>query len=83
MDIFSHIFVVKNCNVCLKRPKINQKEAGLAHFKNDLFAIQTFPVDKALKETGWDINCRPKILSAFFFALIPLSELSLNNFIRI
>ena len=52
IDIFSHIFVVKNCNVCLKRPKINQKEAGLAHFKNDLFAIQTFPVDKALKETG-------------------------------
>ena len=21
MDIFSHIFVVKDCNVCLKRPK--------------------------------------------------------------
>ena len=23
---FSHIFVVKICNVCLKRPKINEKE---------------------------------------------------------
>ena len=22
----------KNCNVCLKRPKINEKEADLAHF---------------------------------------------------
>ena len=30
---FSHIFVVKICNVCLNRPKINEKEAGLAHFK--------------------------------------------------
>ena len=29
---FSHIFVVKNCNVCLKRPKINKKRPGLAHF---------------------------------------------------
>ena len=29
---FSHIFVVNICNVCLKRPKINEKEAGLAHF---------------------------------------------------
>ena len=27
--IFSHIFVVKICNVCLKRPKINEKEAGV------------------------------------------------------
>ena len=26
---FSHIFAVKNCNVCLKRPKINEKEAGV------------------------------------------------------
>ena len=34
MDIFSHIFVVKICNECLKRPKINKKEAGLAHLKN-------------------------------------------------
>ena len=27
---FSHI--VKNCNVCLKRPKINEKEAGVGPF---------------------------------------------------
>ena len=29
---FSHIFVVKVWNVCLKRPKINEKRPGLAHF---------------------------------------------------
>ena len=29
---FSHIFVVKICNVCLKRPKINVKEAGVGPF---------------------------------------------------
>ena len=30
---FSHIFVVKNCDdVCLKRPKINEKEAGVVPF---------------------------------------------------
>ena len=32
MEIFSHIFVVKICNVCLKRPKINKKEAGVGPF---------------------------------------------------
>ena len=32
MDIFSHIFVVKICNVCLKRPKINEIEAGVGPF---------------------------------------------------
>ena len=35
MDIFSHIFVVKICNVCLKRPKINKKRPGLTHLKNN------------------------------------------------
>ena len=29
---FSNIFVVKMCNVCLKRPKINEKEAGVGPF---------------------------------------------------
>ena len=29
---FSHIFVVKICNVCLKRPKINEKEARVGPF---------------------------------------------------
>ena len=33
---FSHRFVVKICNVCLKRPKIYKKRPVLAHFlKND------------------------------------------------
>ena len=27
-----HIFVVKICNVCLKRPKINEKEARIGPF---------------------------------------------------
>ena len=33
---FSHIFVVKICNVCLKRPKINEKEAGVGPFKKTI-----------------------------------------------
>ena len=39
MDIFSYIFVVKICNVCLKRPKINKKEAGLAHFLSSMIVF--------------------------------------------
>ena len=30
--IFSHLFVVKNCIVCLKRPTMNEKEAGVGQF---------------------------------------------------
>ena len=30
---YSHIFVAKICNVCLKRPKINEKEPGVGPFK--------------------------------------------------
>ena len=32
---FPHIFVVKICNVCLKRLKINEKEAGVGPFKKN------------------------------------------------
>ena len=32
MDILSHIFVVKICIVCLKRPKINKKEGRVGPF---------------------------------------------------
>ena len=32
---FSHIFVVKICNVCLQRPKVNEKEAGVGPFKKN------------------------------------------------
>ena len=32
MDIFSHKFVVKICNVCLKKTKINEKEAEVGPF---------------------------------------------------
>ena len=38
MDIFLHIFVVKS-NVCLKRPKINEKESGVGPLKNKLKII--------------------------------------------
>ena len=39
MDFLSHIFVVKICNVCLKRLKINEKEAGVGPFcrNNSIF----------------------------------------------
>ena len=30
---FLHIYFCNNCNVCLKRHKINEKEAGKAHLK--------------------------------------------------
>ena len=33
---FSHLFVVKICNICLKRPKINEKRPGMAHLKKSL-----------------------------------------------
>ena len=37
---FSHIFVLKICNVCSKRPKINEKEAGVGPFKKTKEAIE-------------------------------------------
>ena len=37
MDIFSHLFVLKICNVCLKRPKINEKGRDWPIFKKALF----------------------------------------------
>ena len=36
MDMFSHIFVVKICNVCFKRPKINEN----GPFKKRTFKIR-------------------------------------------
>ena len=41
MDIFSHIFVVIVCNVCLKRTKINEKEAGVGPFflKKTMYSV--------------------------------------------
>ena len=38
---FSHIFVVKN-NVCLKRPKINEKEARILYLDLRLLGIQHY-----------------------------------------
>ena len=36
---FSHLFVVKICNVCLKKTKINKKRPGKAHFTDGLFKL--------------------------------------------
>ena len=43
---FSHIFVVKNCNeVCLKKLKINEKEAGVGPFlKKTVYRFQSLTV---------------------------------------
>ena len=38
---FSHIFVAKNCNVCLKRQKINEKEAGVGPFFKNITVWRT------------------------------------------
>ena len=43
---FSHIFVVKNCTVCLKRPK-NEKEARIGpFFKESIYS-------KVILKVGW------------------------------
>ena len=39
MHIF-HICCTKNLTVCLKRPKINEKESGMAHFKKKNTAVK-------------------------------------------
>ena len=39
MHIF-HICCTKNLTVCLKRPKINKKESGMAHFKKKNTAVK-------------------------------------------
>ena len=38
VDIFSHCIVVKNCNVCLKRSKLNDKQAGEGLFKKNNYS---------------------------------------------
>ena len=43
----------KNCNVCLKRPKINEKEAGVGPFKNYLKRFRTRNDD--MIKTKWPI----------------------------
>ena len=42
LDIFSHIFVVKICNGCLKkRSKLNEKEAEVGPFKKNHKNVET------------------------------------------
>ena len=43
MDIFAHLFVVKIVLFVLKRPKINEKEAGLAHFYKKKLNVTSVP----------------------------------------
>ena len=42
MNIFTHIFVVNICNVCYKRLKINEKEAGIGPFLIKISKLYTF-----------------------------------------
>ena len=39
-DFFTFI-CCKNCNVCLKRTKINEKEAGVGHFFKNTFQFNS------------------------------------------
>ena len=50
---FSHIHsCCKNCNsVCLKRPKINEKQAGVGRFLNK---IECLTKDKMLNQHNYD-----------------------------
>ena len=41
MDIFSHRFCCKNCIVCLKRQKINEKEDRVGPIKKTRFSFLT------------------------------------------
>ena len=43
MDIFSHLFVLKICNVCLKRPKINEKGRDWPIFKKSFVFPEISP----------------------------------------
>ena len=51
-----HFFTYcKNCNVRLKRPKINEKEAGLAHYLKKLqmrSSVQISTLDFSLETTS-------------------------------
>ena len=62
MDIFSHIFVVKICNVCLKRPKINKKEAEVGPFLKKKLFMKAEP----------DPNAIHKNLSPLIYAMLVL-----------
>ena len=42
-ESWQHILDCKNCIICLKRPKINKKEAGVVTFKKiELEPLTTF-----------------------------------------
>ena len=42
-ESWQHILDCKNCIICLKRPKINKKEAGVGTFKKiELEPLTTF-----------------------------------------
>ena len=55
-DIFSHWFVVKICNVCLKRPKINEKRPGSAHF---------------FKKNNWSDECNNSSVDSSAPSILP------------
>ena len=51
-DFFTYIYC-KNCSVCLKRPKINEKEAGMGPFLRKLFILYV----------GEDVRPNPQVVS--------------------
>ena len=46
---FFTYYCCKNCNVCLKRPKINEKEAGVGPFFKILFFRKRDLCEKCVK----------------------------------
>ena len=61
---FFTLFCCKNCIVCLKRPKTNEKEAGLAHFKkqNIFQYLATFSDLENEGEVGQAVELRLRLV---------------------
>ena len=69
---FFHINCCKNCFVCLKRPKINEKEAMMAHFLKVYFRGRHSSVDLSAPLTLRSRDLIPRIRGyhlCFFYVL--------------
>ena len=64
MDIFSRIFVVKICKVCLKRPKINEKEAENGPFFNNALSL-CYDYSDTTVLAAYELNCKCPTRSTF------------------
>ena len=56
VGLFFTYICCKNCNVCLKRPKINEKEAGVGpiFLKKKFFVFWINPVVSFHNHSTWD-----------------------------